>query len=283
MRFGIQVFMTDRSVPPGRLAREVGARGFDSLFTPEHTHIPSSRETPAPMGEPLPEQYWRSLDPFVALTAAALAAPGLRVGTAISLVAQRDPIVTAKEVATIDLVTGGRFVFGIGFGWNREEMRDHGVDYRRRRDLVREKVLLMRRLWEDEEAAFDGEHLRLTPSKTWPKPVQRPLPVLIGGSPGPILFRHVAEYADGWMPIGGRGVAKALPELRRALEAAGRDPDRIEIVPVGTIPEPPEKLERLRDLGVSECVLGLEYGLSNDETLRTLDRYAAIVAEFRAT
>ena len=280
MRFGIQTFLTDRSMSPGRLAREVEMRGFDSMFMAEHTHIPSARKTPAPFGEPLPEQYWRCLDPFVSLTAAALAAPRLRVGTAVTLVAQRDEIVTAKEVATIDLLTEGRFTFGIGFGWNREEIEDHGVAYTRRRDVAREKMLAMRSLWEQEEASFEGEFVRLSPSQAWPKPVQRPLPVLVGGGAGPILFRHIAEYAQGWMPIGARGVAAALPDLRAAFERVGRDPSSLVIMPVGTNPEPPEKLERLQSLGVYEIVLGLPYGLSDDETLKVLDRYVQATEPF---
>ncbi|HWL64403.1 MAG TPA: TIGR03619 family F420-dependent LLM class oxidoreductase [Actinomycetota bacterium] len=281
MRFGIQTFLTDRSMSPGRLAREVEARGFDSMFMAEHTHIPSARATPAPLGEPLPEQYWRCLDPFVALTAAALAAPKLRVGTAIALVAQRDEIVTAKEVATIDHLTEGRFTFGVGFGWNKEEIEDHGVAYGRRRDVTREKMLAMRQLWEQEEASFEGEFVRLSPSKAWPKPVQDPLPVLVGGGAGPKLFSHIAEYAQGWMPIGGRGVAAALPELHAACEKAGRDPSSLMIVPVGTDPKPPEKLERFQSLGVYEIVLGLPYGLSEDETLRILDGYVKATEPFR--
>src|SRR5688572_4875036 len=194
------MFPTDRAMNIVELARAVEERGFSSLYAPEHTHIPTSRATPAPTGDAeLPEQYRRTLDPFVALTAAATATTRLRVGTGICLVAQRDPIVTAKEVASLDFLSGGRFSFGIGFGWNREEMADHGVTYADRRAIVRERVLAMRSLWEDDEAAFAGEHVRLAPSWAWPKPVQRPHPpILIGGAAGPKLFEHIVEYADGW-------------------------------------------------------------------------------------
>src|SRR5919109_662809 len=228
MRIGITAFLSDRSMRPDEFAREIEARGFDAMYVPEHTHIPTSRETPAPMGEPLPEQYHRALDPFVALTGAALATERIRVGTAVCLMVERDPIVTAKEVATLDLLSGGRFVFGVGYGWNVEEMADHGVDPKRRRGLVRERLLAMRALWTDDEPAYEGERVRLAPSWMWPKPVQRPHPpVLIGGAAGPMLFRHIAEVGDGWIPIGGAGVRANLPLLREAFEEAGRDPGSV--------------------------------------------------------
>lgn len=279
MRFGVTIFLTDRSIGPAEIAREAEARGFISLFLPEHTHIPSRRATPAPMGEPLPEQYRRTLDPFVALTIAATATGSMKLGTGICLVAQRDPIVTAKEVATLDHVSGGRFVFGIGFGWNAEEIEDHGVSYAERREIGREKTLAMRKLWTDEEASFDGKYLRIEPSWAWPKPVQRPHPpVWIGGAGGPVLFRHIAEYGDAWMPIGGRGVAKSLPMLRAALEKAGRDPATVPVVPMGTIPDP-GKLEYFASLGIDEVILNVPTGTA-DEVLPMLDRNAKAVEQF---
>lgn len=279
MRFGITCFFTDRSVRPDELAREAEARGFHAMYLPEHTHIPSARKTPAPMGEPLPDYYSRLLDPFVALTAAAAATERIRLGTAILLPAQRDPFTTAKEIATLDHLSGGRFVLGVGFGWNVEEIEHHGTPYAQRRDVARERMLAMQALWREEEASFEGEHVRFDRSWAWPKPVQRPRPLtFIGGGAGPVLFRHIAEYADGWMPIGGRGVAGAVPELRRAVEEAGRDPSALEIVPVGTIPEE-GKLAYFQEHGVTEVVLGVETG-PRDEILPTLDRYAAIVAPF---
>ncbi|MCA1833352.1 MAG: LLM class F420-dependent oxidoreductase [Actinobacteria bacterium] len=280
MRFGITMFVTDTTMGPGELAREAEDRGFDSIFFPEHTHIPISRTTPAPMGEPLPEQYRRTMDPFVALTVAACATTKIRLGTGICLVAERDPIVTAKEVASLDHVSGGRFVFGIGFGWNVEEMTDHGVDFRQRREITRECMLAMEALWTQNEASFDGEFVRFEPSWAWPKPVQQPRPpVLIGGGAGPKLFAHIAEYADGWIPIGARGVAAALPELRAAFEKAGRDPSNIEIVPCGSIPDP-KKLEYFQSVGVTEVVVGITGGYV-DEILPVLDDYAKTVAAFR--
>jgi probable F420-dependent oxidoreductase len=281
MRFGITMFVTDTTMGPGDLAREAEARGFDSIFFPEHTHIPISRTTPAPMGEPLPEQYRRTMDPFLALTVAAGTTHRIRLGTGICLVAERDPIVTAKEVATLDHLCGGRFVFGIGYGWNVEEMRDHGVNFRDRREVTRERMLAMEALWADDVATFAGRYVTFEPSWAWPKPVQRPRPpVLIGGGAGPKLFAHIAEFADGWIPIGGRGVKAALPELQDAFEKAGRDPSMIEIVPCGSIPER-SKLEYFASAGVTEVVVGVTGG-STDEVLPVLDDYAKIVAAFRS-
>ncbi len=279
MRFGVTIFLTDRSIGPAELAREAEARGFISLFLPEHTHIPTSRATPAPMGEPLPEQYRRTLDPFVALTAAGAVTERLKLGTGICLVAQRDPIITAKEVATLDYLSNGRFVFGIGFGWNVEEIEDHGVPYPERRDVGRENVLAMKKLWTEEEASFDGKRVRIEPSWAYPKPLQQPHPpVWIGGAGGPVLFRHIAEYGDGWMPIGGRGVAKQRDALRAAVEGAGRDPATVPIVPMGTIPDP-GKLEYFASLGIDEVILNLPTG-TRDEVMPFLDHNVSAVAQF---
>jgi probable F420-dependent oxidoreductase len=272
MRIGITMFATDRSIGPVDLAREAEARGFDALYLPEHTHIPVSRRTPPPTGEPeLPEEYRRTLDPFVALAAAASVTSRIRLGTGICLVAQRDPIATAKAVATLDHLSGGRFVLGVGFGWNEDEMESHGVDPRTRRARAREHVLAMQRLWADDVASFAGEHVRLPPSWSWPKPVQRPWPpVLIGGGAGPKLFAHVAEYADGWMPIGGAGVGAALPALHEAVRAAGRDPAQIEVVIFGAVPDE-GKMARYAALGVNEVVMRLP-SAGRDEVLPALDR-----------
>ncbi|MBV9042020.1 MAG: LLM class F420-dependent oxidoreductase [Acidimicrobiia bacterium] len=280
MRFGVTIFCTDVSIQPAELAVALQERGFDSMWVPEHTHIPTTRRTPYPNGGELPEEYKRCHDPFVALTAAAVAAPGLRVGTGILLVAQRDPIVTAKAVASLDQISGGRLSLGIGVGWNEDEMADHGVDYKRRREMGREHVLAMRRLWEDEEASFDGEFVHLPPSWSWPKPVQSPLPVLIGGAAGPKLFNHIAEYADGWIPIGGRGLTETVPELRARVEEAGRDPSTLEIVPVAVVPDP-GKLDHYQEVGVTECVFGLP-SAPRDDVLAVLDKYTAVLEERRA-
>src|SRR5581483_3138722 len=238
MRFGVTLFPTDETIDAVELGREAEARGLDSIWFPEHTHIPVSRRTPPPTGEAvLAEEYRRCLDPLVALAAVAGATSRIRLGTGIALVSQREPIVTAKAVASLDLISGGRFALGIGFGWNEDEMEGHGVAFRTRREHAREHVVAMRRLWEDDEATYAGEFVRFPPTWSWPKPVQRPLPVLIGGMAGPKLFAHIAEYAQGWIPIGGAGLTAAIPTLRAAVEAAGRDPDALEIIPFGSIPD----------------------------------------------
>ena len=208
------------------LARAAEERGLYSLYVPEHTHIPTSRLTPPPTGDAeLRDEYKRTLDPLVALSMAAAATEHLVVGTGICLVAQRDPIVTAKAVASLDHLSGGRFVLGIGFGWNADEIASHGVTMPERRAVTREHVLAMRALWDNDIGSFDGEYVKIPPSWSWPKPVHTPgPPVLIGGAPGPKMFEAIAEYADGWIPIGGAGVRAALPDLYRACEAFGRDP-----------------------------------------------------------
>ena len=277
MRLGVTLFATDRSIAPAQLAREVEARGFASLYFPEHTHIPVSRRTPAPTGDAeLAEEYRRTLDPFVALAAAAAVTSRIRLGTGICLIAQRDPIVTAKAVATLDHLSGGRFTFGVGYGWNVEEMESHGVDPRTRRARAREHLQAMERLWADDEASYQGTFVHLEPSWSWPKPVQRPRPtVLVGGAPGAALFEHIAAAADGWIPIGGAGVAAALPELHRAMREAGRDPAGVQVVQFGVHPDR-EKLDHYASLGATEVVLRLPSGPA-EVVLPVLDRYAAFL------
>jgi probable F420-dependent oxidoreductase len=279
MRFGVTMFATDRSMRVVELAREAEARGFDSLYLPEHTHIPVERRTPPPTGDTeLADEYKRTLDPLIALAGAATATERIRLGTGIALPAQREPIVTAKAIATLDQLSGGRFVFGIGFGWNEDELEDHGVTMKDRRDVVRERVLAMKALWTEDVGGYDGKFVNVSPSWSWPKPTQRPHPpVLIGGAAGPKMFAHIAEYADGWIPIGGAGLAKALPELRAVVGEAGRDPSTLEIVPFGAIPDQ-GKLDHFTKIGVSECVLRIPSG-SRDEVLPSLDKWAALVAE----
>ena len=259
------------------LTRAAEDRGFYSIYIPEHTHIPTSRRTPAPTGEAeLAEEYKRSLDPYIALAAAAAVTEKIRLGTGIGLPAQHDPITFAKQLATLDQISGGRFVFGIGFGWNHEEMENHGIDVRRRRKRVREAMLAMQALWAEDRASFSGEFHSFTESWQWPKPMQRPRPrVLVGGSPGPILFRHIAEYADGWIPIGGAGVNDALPELHREMKERGRDPESLHLVPMGVFPTP-KKLDYYREMGCTEVVLRLP-GAGREEVLPVLDDYAQLL------
>ena len=274
MKIGITIHATDLSISPVELAREAEARGFHSFYLPEHTHIPTSRRTPAPTGTPeLGEEYKRSLDPYIALAAAAALTDRILLGTGIGLVAQHDPITFAKQLATLDLVSNGRLVLGIGYGWNHEEMENHGVDVKRRRDIVREKMLAMQALWSQEVASFQGEFVRFEPSWQWPKPVQRPRPrVLLGGAPGAILFDHVAEYGDGWIPIGGAGIRAALEKLREAAEARGRDFSELHVVPFGVLPDP-GKLDHYASIGVTEAVLRVP-SHTRDAALSVLDRYA---------
>src|SRR5262245_15514335 len=262
------------------LAREAEARGFFSLYVPEHTHIPVSRKTAPPTGEAeLAEEYKRSPDPLVVLAAAAALTRRIRLGTGIGLPAQHDPISLAKQIATLDRLSSGRFVYGIGYGWNREEMEDHGIDTKRRRARVREVMLAMQELWSKEVASFAGEFVRFEPSWQWPKPLQQPRPpVLIGAAPGPTLCAHVAEFGDGWIPIGGAGLRAALPELRRAFEARGRDPGGLQVVPMGVFPDE-GKLAYYREQGVTECVLRLP-SAPRERVLPVLDDYARHVDRY---
>lgn len=283
MRYGITMVTTDVSMDIVALARATEERGFHSLYVPEHTHIPISRVTPPATGEEeLPEWYKRTLDPFVALAAAAAVTSTIELGTGIALPAQREPIVTAKAIATLDHLSGGRVVLGIGFGWNQDEIENHGVAFAERRKVAREHLMAMESLWADDVAGFEGEHVRIEPSWSWPKPVRttpdrvRP-PVLIGGGSGSVLFAHIAEYGDGWIPIGGAGLAEAIPRLRDTVEAAGRDSSALRIVPFGSIPDP-AKLEHFESIGVTECVFRVP-SAGADEVLPVLDRWTALVAD----
>ena len=276
MRHGITIFATDQTMDVVALAREVEARGFDSLYLPEHTHIPVSRHTPPPTGEAeLPEQYKRTLDPLIALAAAAAVTGRITLGTGIALPAQREPIVTAKALATLDLLAPGRVVLGVGFGWNEDELADHGVAMADRRAVSREHVLAMQALWRDDVAGFEGDHVSIAPSWSWPKPAAGAVPVLIGGGAGPKLFAHIAEYAQGWIPIGGAGLSAAIPALQRAVAEAGRDPATLEIVPFGSVPDK-GKLEHFATIGVTECVFRVP-SAGADVVLPTLDRWAELI------
>ncbi len=230
-RFSVTVVATDLGPPITEVARAVEQCGLDGLWLPDHTHMPVERSVAYPMGGALPERYKRNLDPLTGLALAAAVTRRISLGTGVLLPAQRDPIVTARALATIDQQSGGRLVVGAGYGWNVEEMTDHGVDPARRRARTREHILAMRRLWEDDVARFEGEHVSFVPSWSWPKPVQRPLPVLLGGVASDGLCRQVAEFADGWIPLGPRALAAGLGAVQDAVAAAGRDPGRLRIVP----------------------------------------------------
>lgn len=283
MHVGAMIFSTDLAIRPDRLARELEDRGYESLWVTEHTHIPVSRRSPWPGGPVLPEEYRRTLDPFVVLTAAAGVTERLRLGTGISLVAQHHPITLAKTVASVDLLSGGRTMLGIGVGWNEEEMADHGVDPARRRGVVREHVLAMKALWTEEEAAFDGEFVSFEPTWSWPKPVAEPHPpVIMGGAGGPVTFRHVVEYCDGWMPIHGRrSISDKLDELRRVADEAGRDLSTIELGVFGCPPDL-KVIDDYAGLGFRRIVLGVP-PTGEADALRALDTHAAVLEQYAAT
>jgi probable F420-dependent oxidoreductase len=270
MRFGVSTFVTDEGIAPAELGRALEERGFASLFIAEHTHIPVSRKTPYPGGGDLPRVYYRTLDPIVTLTAAAVVTERLALGTGIALIPQRDPILFAKEVASLDLVSGGRAVVGIGGGWNREEMRDHGTDPKTRMALMRERALAMKEIWTRDEAEFHGEFVDFEPMFSWPKPVRTP-PILVGGW-GPKTFDRVLEYGDGWMPIAGDAdaLAEGVKELR---ERAGRHVP----VTVYATPAKREVVDRLIAAEVDEILLFLPTKPA-DETLRRLDTMAELIA-----
>jgi len=270
MRFGIAVFPTEDSADPATLARLVEERGFESLFFPEHTHIPASRRTPYPAGGELPPEYSRTYDPFVALTAAAAATEKLLVATGICLVIQRDPIITAKEVASLDRLSGGRFLFGVGAGWNLEEMESHGTDPRRRFSLMRERIEAMKAIWTEDEASYHGEHVNFDRIWCWPKPIQKPHPpVLVGGNAERVLDRVVA-FGDEWMPNRVSGLRERIEALQRLAADAGRG--RIPVTLNAARPDR-ELIERGEDAGVHRCVFYIE-PTGAAETERQLDELA---------
>ncbi|HXH82241.1 MAG TPA: LLM class F420-dependent oxidoreductase [Candidatus Tectomicrobia bacterium] len=277
MHFGVLMFPTDYAIRPDDLARELEARGFESFWVPEHTHIPTSRRTPWPGGGELPREYRHTYDPFVALATAAAVTTRLKVATGICLVIERDPIVTAKEVASLDHLSRGRFLFGVGGGWNAEEMEHHGTPFRTRWRIMRERILAMKQLWTQDEAEFHGEHVRFEKSWAWPKPVQKPHPPILVGGDGPTTFDRVVEYGDGWMPLGYRvgDLTGKLATLRERWAKAGRDPRALDVTIVGFRPDAPT-IERLRAAGVTRAVFDLP-AAPRDEVLPRLDAYAALV------
>jgi probable F420-dependent oxidoreductase len=280
VKLGVYIFATDETIAPAELARAVEEHGFESLFVPEHTHIPAGRESPWPGGGELPSRYYRTLDPFVALAAAATATESLLVGTGVCLVIERDPIVLAKEVATIDHLSGGRFLFGIGAGWNREEMANHGTDPRTRFALLRERILAMKAIWAEDRAEFHGEHVAFDPIYQWPKPLQRPHPPILVGGKGAGVIERVLDYGDGWFPNPRDGdpalVAEQIVELGRRAVERGRPAVPVSIF--GASPRP-EDLERYSELGVERCVLSLPTA-PREEVLAALDRAAELIPAF---
>ena len=277
MLYGVQMFSTHYAIRPDELAREAEARGFESIWFPEHTHIPVSRRSPWPGGPVLPKEYSHTYDLFVALAAAATATSRIKVGSGICLLVERDPITTAKEVASIDHLSGGRMLFGIGAGWNAEEMENHGTVFRTRWKLLRERVQAMKAIWTEDEARFDGEFVHFDPVWSWPKPAQRPHPPVILGAHGPKALARVVDYCDGWIPIGVRAgdLTKEIGALRRLAEEKGRDPATISVNVYGT-PADPEVLRALRHAGATRAVFSLPPA-DRDNTLPRLDRYAEVM------
>ena len=276
MRIGVSVFATDTTWPIDDLAAAVETRGLASLTVPEHTHMPVDH-TPHPAGMDLPEEYARTLDPFVALAVAAAVTTTLELITGVVLPAQRDPIVTAKEVATLDHLSQGRVTLGVGYGWNVPELEHHGVAFADRRDVVRDRLALMRALWTDEVASIDTEHAQLAPSRAWPKPVQRPHPpVLLGAGLGPRTLADLVAVCDGWLPLGMRATAEGLPRLQEAWQAAGRQGEPVVHVS-GARPDA-DYLRRLADLGVERASVWLPSS-SREEALPTLDELATVAEQ----
>ena len=282
MRLGITAALTDLDGAPATLAGAVEDLGFDSFWLPEHTHLPVREDTPPALVEGVrPDDYKRCLDPLVALATAAAVTTRIGLGTGILLAAQHDPIVLAKQVATLDHLSAGRVTLGVGYGWNRAEAEDHGVDFTRRHAVVHEYLAAMEAIWSQDQAEFHGEFVDFGPTWSWPKPAQQPrVRVLVGGGATDTVFGAIAEGADGWIPIGGRGLAEALPRLRARVEAAGRDPASISVVPFGTIADQ-GKLEHYSNLGIEEVVLRIRAG-PEPEVRAQLEALAPLLA-FAAT
>ncbi|MCY3646690.1 MAG: LLM class F420-dependent oxidoreductase [Chloroflexi bacterium] len=279
MKFGITMFPTDYAIGPGELAREVEAHGFESLFFPEHTHIPASRKSPWPGGPDLPKEYSHTLDLFVALTAAAAATERLLVGSGICLVIERDPITLAKEVASLDHVSGGRALLGIGAGWNLEEMENHGTDPARRWRRMRETIEAMQAIWANDEGEYHGELLDFDPIWQWPKPAQDPHPPVIIGGDGPTTLKRVARYGDGWMPIDGRNrddFAPAIAELNDLAAEQGRGPMTVSLF--GSGPNP-ARIEKHAKAGVDRIVF-LVPPAPADVVLPLLEERARLAEQF---
>jgi len=279
MKFGLIFFPTDQSMSPADFARAAEEHGFESIFFPEHTHIPTSRRTPFPAGGELRPEYKRLLDPFLALLHAAAVTRELRIGTGVCLVTEHDPIALAKTVATLDLLSGGRFIFGVGAGWNREEMENHGTRPSQRWQVLRERILAMKAIWTEEEAEFHGRFVDFDPIWSWPKPVQKPHPPVYVGASGPLGLRHVVEYGDGWFPIGHRDphtLDAPLQELRRLMEETGRE--RPIPITVCGVPKRPDAVEYYRELGVERCIFWMPSAPA-DRVLPELERTAEFVRQ----
>ena len=279
MLYGAMMFATDYAIRPDELARELEERGFESMWVPEHTHIPASRRTPYPGGGDLPKEYWHSYDPFIALTAAAAVTKRIRLGTGICLMIERDPITTAKEVATLDMLSNGRLIFGIGGGWNAEEMENHGTNYKKRWKILRERILAMKEIWTKEEAEYHGEFVNFDPIWSYPKPLQKPHPPILMGGYGPTTFDRVVEYCDGWFPIGlmAANIEEKIAELKQKAESAGRDPNTISVTVA--LPQPDQNVvDRMASAGVERVIFFLP-SAQRDKVMPILDKYSELIPQ----
>src|ERR1700736_1600890 len=278
MLVGVFHFPTDYGIEIGELAGALQARGFESLFVCEHTHIPVSRRSPYPGGGELPKRYAHTHDPFVALSFAAAATRTLKIGTGIALIPQRDPIITAKSIASLDQLSGGRFIFAMGGGWNVEEMENHGARYETRFKLLRERILAMKALWTQEEAAFHGEMVNFDPVWLYPKPAQRPHPPILLGGASDYTVKRGVEFCDGWFPIARPGFnpKKAVERLRQMASAAGRDFSTLASSVFGA-PADKVALTEYRDAGIQRAVLQIP-DLTRDEIIGLLDKNAPLAA-----
>lgn len=279
MKFGASMFFTDYSMSPVELAQALEQRGFDILWAPEHSHIPLSRKTPFPLGAELPKRYYDAMDPFVTLTAAAVATRGLKVGTGVCLIVQRDPIQTAKLVASIDQVSNGRFVFGVGNGWNQDEIENHGIPFAQRHKAARERIEAMKAIWTQDAAEYHGEFVNFDPIAAWPKPVQRPHPPILVGGAFPYSARRAVRYGDGWMPqitkANPTPLTELIPRFRQMVAEAGRDPATMDISIGGQTPDS-DLIKRYQDLGVNRVSTSLESEKA-DKILPILDTWADII------
>ena len=277
MHIGVFIFATDYSIRMDELGEALEARGFESLFLPEHTHIPTSRQSPFPAGGDLPLEYSHTHDPFVALSFAAGVTRKLQLGTGICLIPQRDPIVTAKSIASLDMMSGGRFIFGIGGGWNVEEMQNHGAEYNTRFKMLRERILAMKALWTEEEAEFHGDFVDFDPVWSYPKPAQRPHPPIILGGETKYTLKRVAEFCDGWFPRARDGFdpAEGMARLSEAADAAGRDVSELSIS-VFRAPADRAALDNYAEAGITRALLQLP-SADRDTVLGLLDDYAPLL------
>jgi probable F420-dependent oxidoreductase len=282
MKFGASMFFTGYSITPAALARAMEDRGFDTLWGPEHSHIPLSRKTPFPLGPELPKRYYDVMDPFVTLAVAAAVTTTLKIGTGVCLVGQRDPIQLAKSVASIDQVSGGRFLFGIGNGWNQDEMENHGTVFATRHKLVRERVEAMKAIWTQDAAEYHGEFVDFAPVATWPKPVQKPHPPILIGGAFPYSARRAIRYGNGWMPqvtaTDKTPLSELIPRFRQQATEAGRDPATMPII-IGAQPPDPSLIESYARLGVDMVYPSLPSEPA-DKILPMLDSWAEIMRKF---